>query len=169
LGVSELSGTLERPQRAQHLTFQTEKFSQTYMEAVGLLRLHWKEIAPYQDLFTLNPNTAYYREGEKLGAIHIITARMDGLLIGYIVMQLNPHPHYKHVKIATDDIHFLHPDYRRGSVGTRLFLAAEKAMKTLGAQVMVLRCKAAHNHGVLFERIGYNVQDIVYSKRLDGD
>jgi len=167
LDTTQLSRTPERTHDPRHLTFEDEKFSDVYLEAHELLRLHWQEIAPYKDILTLNPNTEYYRSAEKSGALHIITARMDGRLIGYIAMLLAPHLHYKHVLVATDDIHFLHKDFRKGSIGTRLFLAAEKIMRELGAKIMVLRTKASHNHGVLFERIGYTPLDIVYCKRLE--
>lgn len=166
MDLLKLSGTPERPHSAQHLTFEREAFDSVYPEAAELLRLHWDEIAPYKDLFILDPNVAFYRDAEKKGILHIIAARMDTLLIGYIVMILVPHHHYQHVLVATDDIHFIHPAYRKGSIGSRLFVAAEKIMKGLGAEVMILRTKVEHNHGALFEHLGYSPLDLVYSKRI---
>ena len=151
------------------VVFAVEKFAVAYADAVNLLHLHWDEVAPYKDLLLLNPDLLRYQQLEASGALHVVTARLDGLLIGYIVMIVSPHLHYRHVLIATDDIHFIHPEYRKGSLGSRLIISAEKLMKNLGAKIMVLRTKANNSHGLLFERMGYTALDITYSKRLDGD
>lgn len=166
-------GKLElfRAQRGQngsrHLTYGKEKLAECYAEGVELLHLHWQEIAPYQDLLTLNPDMDIYRTAEEKGTLHIITARDNGKLVGYIILMVHRHLHYKHVLIATDDIHFLHPDYRQGGAGVRLFMSAEKEMRKLGVKILVMRTKANHDHGVLFERLGYSALDRTFSKRLD--
>lgn len=151
---------------SDRIIFCIEPFSECYPEAQELLRLHWDEIAPYRDLFTLNPNVELYEAAEKAGGIVIITARQSGALIGYIVMMLHKHMHYQHVLVATDDIHFIHPDHRKGRVGLHLIAAAEREMKRRGAGMMTLRTKVDHNHGLLFEHLGYDAQDVVYTKRL---
>lgn len=147
--------------------FNVEPFSSVYPEASELLRLHWEEVAPYKDLLTLNPDMQMYRTLEEQGRIVVVTARRLGELIGYVVMMLHAHHHYSHVLTATEDIHFLHPDHRKGSLGLRLIAAAEAEMAARGVRVMTLRTKVTHNHGLLFERLGYQPQDIVYTKRLD--
>jgi len=149
--------------------FAIEKFASAYPEAQDLLKLHWEEIAPYRDLLTLNPNVATYEAHEAKEGICVITAREAGKIIGYIVMLIHPHLHYKHVLMATDDIHFIHPDYRKGRTGLQLLTFAEREMKKRGVKLMALRTKVNSNHGVLFEHLGYNAQDVVYTKRLDGD
>lgn len=146
--------------------FCIEKFSDVYPEAHELLKQHWQEIAPYQDLFVLNPNTHFYLDTEKRGALFIVTARLNAKLIGYVVMIVAPHAHYKDVLMATDDIHFLHKDYRKSRIGLGMFRAAEGFMKDRGVKVMMLRTKAKHDHGAIFERMGYDLQDLVYTKRL---
>ncbi len=148
--------------------FSVEKFSAAYPEAKELLVMHWDEIAPYKDVLTINPDLQMYATLEDAGKLCVITARQMGKLIGYIVMMLHAHHHYSHVLAATEDLHFLHPDYRKGSLGLRLLAAAETEMKRRGAQIMMLRTKVSHDHGLLFERLGFAPQDIVYSKRIGG-
>jgi GNAT superfamily N-acetyltransferase len=148
--------------------FAVERFDDVYDEARELLDMHWSEVAPYKDMLTLNPNVEAYKKAEAQGLIVIITARMDFELIGYIVMIIHPHMHYQHVLTATDDIHFLHPDHRKGTTGWRLLRAAENEMRARGVRLMTLRTKVEHDHGKIFEHLGFHAQDVVYTKRLDG-
>ena len=149
--------------------FAVEKFAAAYPEASELLKLHWDEVAPYKDLFTLNPDLERYQRLEDQGSLCVITAREEGTLIGYIVMVVAPNLHYKQALCATDDIHFVHPDYRKGSLGSRLIVTAVALMKKAGVKVMFLRTKVANSHGLLFERLGFEPLDMVYSMRLDKD
>lgn len=148
--------------------FAVENFSDVYEEAFELLQIHYEEIAPYKHIFKLNPDLGYYRALAQSGNLCIVTARNSSVLIGYIVMLIKQHIHYKDTLVATDDIHFIHPAYRKGSLGSRLMLAAEKEMLKRHVKIMFLRTKAASNHGVLFERLGYSPIDIVYGKELMG-
>lgn len=146
--------------------FAVERFSAVYPEAKELLTLHWDEIAPHKSLLTINPDLPAYEALERADKLCVITARHMGTLVGYIVMMICMHPHYCHVKMAIDDIHFLHPAHRKGSVGLRLLVAAKEEMQRRGVQVMSLRTKASQNHGLLFERIGFKQQDIVYTAQI---
>ena len=148
------------------VVFAVEPFEIAYPEAFALLRLHYDEIAPHKDIFKLNPDVEAYRQMDRAGSLCIVTARAQGVLVGYIVMFIKRHLHYKDTYVATDDIHFIHPLYRKGSLGLRLIAAAEKEMVVRKVKIMILRTKAAHNHGLLFERLGYAPLDIVYSKAL---
>jgi GNAT superfamily N-acetyltransferase len=155
-------------QAAAPPVFAVESFAAFYADAANLLRLHWDEVAPHKELLTLNPDLDAYDRLEKLGMLCVVTARQASELIGYVLLTMHNHHHYKHVKIATDDIHFLHPLQRKGSLGSRLIAAAEEEMKKRGVQLMAMRTKVASNHGRLFERRGYVAQDLIYTKRLGG-
>lgn len=146
--------------------FAVEPFSVAYPEAKELLALHWDEIAPYKELLTINPDLSMYETLERADKLCVITARQMSKLVGYIVMMLHAHHHYSHVITATEDIHFLHPDYRKGSVGLRLIAAAEAEMVRRGARLMALRTKVSHDHGLLFQRLGFVAQDVVYTKQI---
>ena len=152
---------------ATGVVFALEKFSDTIVEASELLRLHYAEIAPFKDLFKLNPDVVTYIKLQAAGILHIVTARSNGKLIGYVSLIVKEHIHYKDVLMATDDIHFLHPDWRKGGTGLRMLRFAEQKMREKGVKVMALRTKIASNHGVLFERLGFEPMDVVYLKRLN--
>jgi GNAT superfamily N-acetyltransferase len=146
--------------------FAVESFIAVYPEAKELLVMHWDEIAPYRELLTINPDLQMYKTLEDAGKLCVVTARQMGELIGYVVMMIHAHHHYSHVIVATEDIHFLHPAFRKGSLGLRLIAAAEKEMVRRGARLMMLRTKVSHDHGLLFTRLGYVAQDIVYTKKI---
>ncbi len=155
-----------RPQRQSALTFAVEDFSSFYSEALDLLRLHWEEIAPYKELLALNPDLDMYKTLDVQGKLVVITARAAGALVGYIVLIITAHHHYSHVLMATEDIHFLHPAYRKGLAGLRLIRAGEAEMKRRRVQLIALRTKVASDHGLLMRRLGYDAQDVVYTKLL---
>ena len=171
MAVSQLQRASGRPHPVGHLSFALEPFASYYQEAVdeGLLRMHWAEVAPHKDIFWLNPNLAFYYQAAEKDILHIVTARSGGRLVGYVWMMLHPHLHYRHAKVAREDIHFLHPDYRKGFNAMHLFKATEDMMRELGAVLIVLGHKVNFDHGALFKRMGYSPLDITYSKRLDGE
>jgi GNAT superfamily N-acetyltransferase len=147
--------------------FLIEPLESAYAEATELLQKHWGEVAPYRDLCRLNPDLPTYQA--MAHKLCLITARIDGRLVGYIMFVIAPHLHYRDVLMATDDLHFLDPACRKTGIGLKMFAFAEKVMRGKGVQIMTLRTKADPrlNHGAIFEHLGYDQQDIVYTKRLD--
>ena len=149
------------------ITFQREKIADIYKEAADLLIRHWNEIAMYKDI-RINPDMGAYLTLEQKGAAITLTARANKELIGYQVYLVAPNLHYK-VLQATDDLHFLHPAYRKTGIGLKMFRFGEAEMRKLGVVILLGRTKADPklNHGAIFEYLGYDKQDVVYTKRLD--
>jgi GNAT superfamily N-acetyltransferase len=146
--------------------FAVETFSSVYPDAEALMIMHWREIAPYQDITRINPDLDTYARLEKAGRLLLCTARSAGTLVGYFLMIVGPHAHYRHVVTATEDLHFVHPDYR-GWTGIKLMKFAERMARAHGATMMVGRAKAKSGHGALYARLGYDLMDEVFTKRLD--
>lgn len=149
------------------ITFQRERIADIYAEAADLLIRHWKEVAFYKDI-KINPDMGAYLRLEEKGAAVTLTVRANKELIGYQVYLVGPNLHYK-VLQATDDLHFLHPAYRKSGIGLRLFRFSEQEMKKLGVVILFGRTKADPklDHSAIFEHLGYDKQDIIYTKRLD--
>lgn len=148
------------------VTFAHEKLFPGFDEAQKLLQAHWEEIAPYQDLFKLEPSLEAYQKLEANGALAIVTARDDGTLVGYFIMFVQRHPHYKSVMVAVEDIKFIAPKYR-GGTGLKMIKFAEALARRLGCKVIFQRSKAKSEHGAMYARLGYDLMDEVYAKRLD--
>jgi len=147
---------------AARVCFAVEQFKTAYDEAQPLLCRHWDEIAKNKSLLKLNPDESLY---EKMGQnILLITARADGRLVGYFLWFLIKHPHYKHVTVAEEDLHFLLPEFRRGLTGYNLMKAACQAAIDQGAELLVSREKIGHEHPGIMKRLGFVPTDIVYTR-----
>lgn len=165
--MSALSNTAEQVEptvrlRTATLQFAIERYADWIDEAMPLIREHWQEIAEDKDLNELNPNHDLYRRIDDAGALLLLTARVGGDLVGYVLMTVVPHPHYRHRIMASEDAHFLHPDYRNGLAGYRLIRRALAEAKARGADYVTMRTKRRHDHGRLFERAGGRLLDHVY-------
>jgi GNAT superfamily N-acetyltransferase len=147
------------------MKFQEEKIKDSIEEAKPLLRKHWEEIAFYKDI-ELNPDYELYFRMEAMGATRAYAARDDqGKMIGYAVYFLRYNPHYKQSFMAVEDIIFFDPAARgRGA----LFIKwCDDQLKALGVQIVSHHVKVFFNWGRILERMGYDKQDIIYTKRLD--
>lgn len=140
-----------------------ERFQDAYDEARPLLGLHWNEIAKNKELLKLNPDDEMC--GRISDNIVLVTARAGGRLVGYFMWLMVNHPHYKHVRVAEEDLHFLLPEFRRGLTGYNLIKAACKAAFDSGADLLIAREKIGHEHTKLMGRLGFAPTDIVYTAR----
>lgn len=161
-GIYRIGEFRREPVRPK-LTFQVESIEATRHEAMPLLDRHYDEIAQFKDVQKLDPDWETYEALELKGRLWVMTARSDGKLIGYIVMIMSRDLHYRNVMKAAEDIHFILPEYRKGLLGYRLIAKAKQAMKDKGMQMVSFRTKAGHDHGVLFERLGGVLHDLVYT------
>jgi GNAT superfamily N-acetyltransferase len=137
-------------------------------EEAGLWRLHWQEIAQDADI-PLEPDHATYTALDQAGQLHVVTARAaDGTLIGYWVGLIRPHLHYATTLHAFTDVYWLHPAYRRGLAGYRLFQAVERTLARRGVVKVMTATKVYQDVSRLFERLGYRETERQWTKRLDG-
>jgi hypothetical protein len=152
------------PRRAPvAITFQVEGVKAVQTEGLALLDSHYEEIAQFKQVQRLDPDWEAYYRLEQAGKLWVMTVRADGRMVGYIVMLLTTDMHYRQLLRATEDIHFILPEYRKGLTGYRLLVRMKQAMAEKGAHTITLRTKANSDHGVLFERLGGVLHDLVYT------
>ena len=84
----------------------------------------------------------------------------------YIIFFLQPHIHYKTCMTAFEDVYYVSPEHRRGRVGIRLFQYAEKVLRNIGINRIILHTKIHLDNSRLFEYLGYKNSDKVYTKLL---
>jgi len=128
-----------------------------------VVRRHYEEIAQFKEVQVLDPDFEAYDRLEATGKLWVMTARDESRLVGYIVMFLSNDLHYRKLMRATEDIHFLLPEYRKGWTGYNMLKKVKAAMKEKGAHTVTFRTKAGQDHGVLFERLGGVLHDLVYT------
>jgi len=146
------------------ITYQEESAADCLEEIKSLIILHWEEIALYKDKIKLDPDFDKYLLLDSMDMLHILTARDDGVLIGYFISFIQPNMHYKDKMFATNDILFIEKSYRKGTVGYKLFKHAEKSLKELGVDVIVIRSKVNTDFKPLMDKLGYERIEYVYSK-----
>lgn len=148
------------------IAFARENLGAVWDEVQPLLQAHWREIAHYQDI-PLDVDVQTYAQIEAAGVLRIFTVRVDGRLAGYNCFMVKAHPHYRCSLQANQDVLFLAPDFRGAGVGIRFIDWCDGELAAEGVQVVYQHVKAAHNFGPLLERLGYELMDLIYARRLD--
>ncbi len=136
-------------------------------EMWDLLALHWNEVAKNKQVMVLKPDRRRYEEMERHGALLCLAALdFDGEIVGYSVCFIGPHIHYADLIVANNDVLFLREDLRPSTVGLRLIRETEKVARARGAQLMLWHAKQGTSLDKIMPRMGYGVQDIIYSKEI---
>ena len=148
------------------MKFAQETLEQCLEEAKPLLFSHYKEIAHYLDI-PFNPDYEQYKRAESMGMLRIYTARddVDGKLIGYGVFFVKGNIHYKDSLQAVQDIIYI--DKEKRGLGMMFIKFCDDKLREDGVQVIYHHVKAQHNFGRGLERMGYELIDLIYGKRLD--
>lgn len=134
--------------------------------ANGLGDKHWAELAVDKKI-PWDLNHELYENMEAKGMLHIVTARMDGQLVGYHVGIVGPHLHYKSAgNMCYEDMYFLLPEFRAGGAGARLFMFVEKCLRDMGITKWFISCKVHEDHSELFKLLGFRNTDTAFSKVL---
>jgi GNAT superfamily N-acetyltransferase len=150
------------------ITYQVETMHQCVDEMSTLWDLHWSEIALDKAKVPLEPDLATFAMLESLGQLVIVTVRSDEKIIGYHISLVRPHLHYKSSLTAYVDMYFLHPDYRGGLAGFKMFKFVEEVLKERGVDRIYSGTKLHKDMGRLFERLGYNETERLFVKWIGG-
>ncbi len=145
--------------------FQIEEFSGVYLELEPFFEAHYNELATLKDKIPkVEPAYGLYAKLEAAGSLHVATAREAGALVGYYVGVVTPHPHYKSVLLASADLYYLAPDYRKAQNGITFLQFIEASLKERGVQMTVMGTKMSKDLGALYEHLGYQPTDVVWRK-----
>lgn len=131
-----------------------------------LLRAHFEEIAINRNTAPLNPFWDYYYVSERMNRLVVVAAESGYDLVGYSVYFLAPMLHNMPHLMAQNDIIYIHPEYRRGSLAMRLMQMGETEAKRLGANFVSMHVKVGHDFSGLLLRAGYAEAETVFTKVL---
>lgn len=148
-------------------TFQEEKFAAFFAEAQDLFVQHHAELALHQNKIKMDLDAEAYQNLENAGRLFVLTARVDGKLVGYLVAFPIPgHMHYKSAgPMCLTDMYFILPEFRRG-IGAKLFTEFERIMRERGFVQIMTGCKKHQDHSALLERLGWTHSDLTFVKVL---
>lgn len=127
----------------------------------GLLKEHAAELRG----IPIDPDIEAFIKGQQAGRVVIISARLDGTIIGYCVHILVREAHFKHL-VALDDLTYVAPAFRRQGIGTRLREKAQEELKKEKVRHVFARFKVGHDHPTSMAAMGYRPFEIVYIKEL---
>jgi hypothetical protein len=138
-----------------------------WIERVGpLIEEHYQEIALNKRLMVLKPNTEVYEGLERENRLIALGAFAGDEMVGYSVNVLVQHLHYADLLVAQNDIVFISKSHRHGHLGVALIQRTEIVVKERGAQMLFWHAKQNTPLESLLPRMGYGVQDIVFSKEV---
>ena len=159
------------------MNYQQEFLSQVENDILVLIDLHYKEIevpdidkiSSNENKIKLDPDWDVYRALEDQGKLKIFTARDGKNLVGYFVAVVSTNLHYKDHTFASNDLVFLHKDYRKGFAGIKLIKFAKKCLTDDGVSVLTMNTRVHQPFDRLLDRLGFNLIERVYSSYLQGD
>lgn len=148
--------------------YQVERWRDLKREMLPLLTRHWREVALNHAEVPLDIDHERYEELDECGALHILTVRRNGLLIGYHVAIVTTHLHYKSTLHGITDVYWIAPECRHGVTAIRMFQAVERELQKLGVRKLFTATKLHMDQGPLFERLGYKPVERLYAKLIGG-
>lgn len=148
------------------ITYQQESLVTCHKEAQGLIQDHWVEIANNKDVIKLNPDWEAYFALEDQGRLKVFTARQEDILVGYFVVLVHNHLHYKDHLYAFNDVIYIAKEHRKGFVGPNLIRFAEDCLKEDGVSVMVVNTKTHKPFDKVLSWLGFKHTENIYTKLL---
>ena len=162
------------------ITYQVEKWDDCYEEAIPMLEAHYLEIATDKSIKPLDPDLDRYQAMEEAGVLRIFTVRLAavdaetddtillgrGRLIGYFVSIIMKGLHYQQTPLAINDIMYIDPAYRGGTVGYRMMKGAAADLKNLGADILTIHMKTDYPFRSLLEKLDYHLTEENWEKVL---
>lgn len=147
------------------MKFALENAADVIDEIGPLIQEHYDEIARFKDI-PLKPDFSSYKAMDAAGRLRVFTVRTpEHQLIGYGVFFIVPNPHYMSSIQANQDIIFIQKNHR--GQGREFIAWCNEQLKSEGVQAVYHHVKAKHNFGPMLERMGFELVDLIYVKRLD--
>ena len=141
------------------ISYQVELVTEVLDEIKPLLRAHYEEISTDKEIRVLDPDYDKYIQLNEMGGLRVFTVRDDGVLIGYFVTLMTPHIHYMQTEFAMNDIMYLDPGHRGGTVGYRMVKLAIEDLKNLGVEVLIIHMKVEYPFRELLSKLGFNLRE----------
>ena len=142
------------------LSYSRETVAQAKPGVAALISEHWDEVGSIKDARQLDPDYEAFEALEKQGKLHILTARNDGVMVGYAVSVIHQQLHAKGSKSAMVDAVFLTQSARQGRVGDRFLQYDEQALEAMGVDLIFWHIKAERDFAPILKRINPDYQFI---------
>jgi len=146
------------------ITYQKEAFITIMAELPPLVLEHYKEVSIGENGDDVQVDWKRYVSLEMAGALHILTVRAGGKLVGYHFNMVYPHLRHSDRLCSWSDVFFVLSEYRRGTVGLKLFTENEKMLAKMGVKKVFTATKMHINLQKLMKRLKYKAIETVFTK-----
>lgn len=151
------------------VTYQVEQFAAIDEEVRPLWHKHWLTSAVDHTNTPLAPNTDSYKALEAAGILRIVTARKDGMLIGYFFTITTPASlHYSQPE-SYCDIYYIDCDdapMARLSRYRDLFRFMLADLRSIGIKKALTGTKVHSDLGPIWRSLGWKDHETIFYMRL---
>lgn len=145
------------------LTFASEQAAAVRPEIYPLLQENWKEVTESYPDSVLKPNFEFYLAlGERL---RLFTARVDGMLVGYVVVMVIQHPHRTNDTVGAIDTMYVLPVYRTSGRPKSLLRFAEDSLRDEGVKYLTFSVRTSP-HERWLRGLGYRHTETIMERKL---
>ena len=169
---AQTSARVQRPsaRASAAVEYRWERLGDIFTEIVPLIRKHWQEVDWFEGQLPLDPDWKQALDLDRAGVLHLLTVRVDGLLIGYIYSYLLSSVFFS-LPWATVQGFWIDPIRRSGWTGVKLFRENERGLRARGARAISIEVllKIAPERGTvgrILTRLGYTPVGQMYAKVL---
>lgn len=147
------------------IVLNSEVMTRIWDEIRPLVKAYWDEAESYRHYQELNMSWERYHEYEQAGMLHCVTARDDGVLVGYAVGYISDSMRTQ-AKTWGDDMFYVVPEYRGRHVGTGLMRYIEQVCQKIGVVEIFLHTRSHSDVPAMAKHLDYEEVSVQYSKRL---
>jgi len=147
------------------VTFMALPLREALPRIFWLFQMHWDEIGDPPGKLDIDYEN--YLAAERAGALRVYVVQPDGLdrAVGYAMFRVVPMQRHKGVLAAWQDLLFVHPDARVGSLGLDFVRYCDTMLKDDGVAI-VHHSVRGRDFSVLLRRLGYKPLEQVFFKEL---
>lgn len=151
------------------ISAQVEPWADRVEELKLLFPTHHAEVALYQDRMPLDPQYGEYARLDGQGRLLLVTARVAGALVGYLILLLGGAMHYGSTLTARMDAIWIDPAHRDGTAGRRLIAEARRELTRRGVKLWWMGSKDHKPIAALYRAMGFEQQESYFAMWLGDD
>lgn len=152
--------------------FRLEHLAECRKDIEPVLRHeHWEEVGHYKDI-PIDMEWTRYEGLQAAGKLRCFTIRdfineefNEMVLMGYAFFIVDKHLHYKNTLVASQDILYVRKPYR--GIGKEFLKWCHEELKKDKVITVTQHSKPWFEYGSLFEDLGYEKAETIWSRRLD--
>lgn len=147
------------------ITIQREHFTDIWREGLPLMAAHHEESGELPGALDLN--LPVFLSADQQGILILVTARDDGVLVGYSTCWHGKHPHVKSARTAQGNTIYVHPDYRgQRGLGYKILKHMITELKASAPMIVKYGSKVKRDIGPILKRLGFQADEVSYTLTL---